>query len=66
HVGVVTTSIPIGGEGALIVQEGNLKRSFRARTINDEGAALGQEVCIERVDDDVAYVELWSAVEARL
>jgi hypothetical protein len=66
HVGVVTTSIPIGGEGELVVQEGNSRRSFRARASNDGGVAEGQEVCIEWVEDGVAHVELWSAVEARL
>ena len=28
--------------------------------------AEGQEVCIERVEDEVAFVELWAIVEQRL
>lgn len=66
HVAVVTAAIPAGGEGAIALQEGNRSRSLRARTIDDSGVAAGQEVCIERVDDEVAYVEPWAAVEARL
>ena len=66
HVAVVTAAIPAGGEGAIAIQEGSQSRSLRARTIDDSGVAAGQEVCIERVDDDVAYVEPWAAVEARL
>lgn len=66
HVALVTAAIPAGGEGAIAVQEGSVSRSLRARTIDDSGVAAGQEVCIERVDDEVAFVEPWSAVEARL
>lgn len=66
HVALVTSAIPAGGEGAIAVQEGSASRSLRARTIDDSGVAAGQEVCIERVDDEVAFVEPWSAVEARL
>jgi hypothetical protein len=66
HVAVVTADIPVGGEGMILLQEGSSARSLRARTIDDTGVSKGQEVCIERVDDDVAYVEPWAAVEARL
>ncbi len=66
HVALVTAPIPVGGEGAIAVQEGGSSRSMRARMIDDGSVAAGQEVCIERVDDEVAYVEPWAAVEARL
>ena len=66
HVAVVTSAIPAGGEGAIVLQDGGAPRSLRARTIDDSGVAAGQEVCIERVDADLAYVEPWAAVEARL
>jgi hypothetical protein len=66
HVAMVTSAIPAGGEGSIAIEEGGQSRSLRARTIDDSGVAVGQEVCIERVDDDVAYVEPWAAVEARL
>jgi hypothetical protein len=66
HVAIVTAAIPAGGEGAIAIYDGAASRSFRARLIDDQGIALGQEVCIERVDEDLAYVEPWVAVEARL
>lgn len=66
HVAVVTSAIPAGGEGSIAIEEGSRSRSLRARTIDDSGVPAGQEVCIERVDDEVAYVEPWAAVEARL
>jgi membrane protein implicated in regulation of membrane protease activity len=66
HVALVTAAIPAGGEGAIVIQEGSQSRSLRARTIDDSEVASGQEVCIERVDDGVAYVEPWALVEARL
>ena len=66
HVALVTSAIPNGGEGTILLQEGGGARSLRARTIDDSGVAAGQEVCIERVDSEVAYVEPWAAVEARL
>ena len=66
HVGIVTTAIPVGGEGALAIQEGEVSRALRARAIDESGIAAGLEVCIERIDDGIAFVEPWSAVEARL
>ena len=66
HVAVVTSAIPAGGEGSIAIEEGSRSRSLRARTIDDSGVPAGQEVCIDRVDDEVAYVEPWAAVEARL
>jgi membrane protein implicated in regulation of membrane protease activity len=66
HVALVTSTIPVGGEGAIALQEGGTSRSMRARMIDDSSVAAGQEVCIERVDDGVAFVEPWAAVEARL
>ncbi len=66
HVALVTADIPAGGEGAIALEEGSASRSLRARTIDDSSVAAGQEVCIERVDEGVAYVEPWATVEARL
>jgi len=66
HVALVTSAIPVGGEGEIALQEGGAARSLRARTIDDSSVAAGQEVCIERVDGEVAFVEPWAAVEARL
>jgi hypothetical protein len=66
HVAVVTSAIPFDGEGAILYGEGDAGRSLRARSIDGQAIDAGAEVCIERVDDGVAFVELWALVEARL
>lgn len=66
HVAVVSSLIPADGEGAISFSEEGTKRTVRARTIDGSAIAEGEEVCIERVEDDVAFVELWAIVEQRL
>lgn len=39
---------------------------IRARSLDGKAIAAGVEVGVERIDDGVAYVEEWSAIEARL
>jgi hypothetical protein len=67
HVAIVTAAIPAGGEGVIIFGEGAGRHTLRARAIDEERAiGGGLEVCIERVENDVAFVEPWTVVEARL
>jgi hypothetical protein len=66
HVAIVTTAIPAHGEGTIAYDEATSRRTLRARSLHDQAVDAGREVCIERVDDGVALVELWSLVEARL
>jgi hypothetical protein len=66
HVAFVTTPIPSDGEGRITFTDGGTERTVRARSIDESAIAEGEEVCIERLDDDVAYVELWAIVEQRL
>jgi hypothetical protein len=66
HVAVVTSAIPANGQGSIALGDGTEPRSLRARSIDANPIDDGVEVCIERVEDDVAYVELWALVEARL
>jgi hypothetical protein len=66
HVAIVTVAIPADGEGEILYGEGDGRRSRRARSIDGQAIDGGVEVCIERVDDEVAFVELWALVEARL
>lgn len=66
HVAVVTTQIPEGGEGSVVLGEADDARTLRARGNEGQGIESGIEVCIERVENDVAFVERWSLVEARL
>lgn len=68
RVGIVTVAIPVDGEGMIRFQEyaEGAEASVRAREIDGGAIAAGQEVCIERVEHDVAHVELWANVEQRL
>jgi len=65
-VAVVTRGIEPGAEGEILIPAGESHRSIRARNIGDGGIPAGDEVCIERVEDGVAFVERWALVERRL
>ena len=66
HVALVSSPIPSDGEGAITYADGRADRTVRARAIDGSAIAAGEEVCIERVEDEVAFVELWAIVEQRL
>ena len=66
HVAMVTATIPAEGEGSIAYGDGVARHSLRARSIDDQAIEEGVEVCIERVEEGVAFVERWALVEARL
>jgi hypothetical protein len=66
HVALVSAPIPSEGEGTITFSDAGAERTIRARTIDGSAIAEGQEVCIERIEDEVAFVELWAIVEQRL
>ena len=67
HLAVVSTAIPSGGVGAITFPDANGPRTVRARAIDESAISEGEEVCIERLDEEeVAFVELWAIVEQRL
>ena len=66
HVAMVTAAIPAASEGVIAYGEGDTRRSLPARSIDGLAVESGVEVCIERIDDGVAFVERWTLVEARL
>jgi hypothetical protein len=66
HVATVSAAIPADGEGTITFSEEGANRTIRARTIDGSAIGEGEEVCIERLEDDVAFVELWAIVEQRL
>jgi hypothetical protein len=45
---------------------GQQQRVLPARSLDDLALAAGTEVVIERIENDVAYVESWMEVEKRL
>ena len=66
RVGVVTVAIPAGGEGMIRYEDVDSTPVVRARDIGSGAIAAGQEICIERIEDGVAHVELWALIEERL
>ena len=66
HVAIVSAAIPADGEGTITFSDAGAQRTVRARTVDGTAIAGGEEVCIERLEDDLAFVELWAIVEQRL
>lgn len=66
HIARVTK--PIGGdvEGEVAFEIEGDHRVLRARSFDDGALAAGTEVVIERIENDIAYVEAWMEVEKRL
>lgn len=64
----VVAPIPADGEGMVRLPAGLAQgdTSIRARSLDGAAIASGIEVGVERVEDGVAFVESWAAIEARL
>ena len=62
----VTKAIAPGVDGEVAFTVGDEHRVLKARGIDDTPLAAESEVVIERIEDDVAYVESWAEVEKRL
>lgn len=62
----VTKSISGDVEGEVTFEFGNERRYVRARDLDGRSIVADTEVVIERIEDDVAYVEAWQEVEKRL
>lgn len=66
HLARVTKPIRAGVEGEVSFQFANDHRVLRARSLDDGALAAGTDVVIERIEDDLAFVEAWAEVEKRL
>jgi hypothetical protein len=66
HVATVTAPIGAGSEGEITYVVEGTRHTVRARGLDGSVADRGVEVVIERIEDDVAYVEPWVEVEKRL
>ena len=62
----MTVAIPAGGEGMIRYEDVDSTPVVHARDIGSGAIAAGQEICIERIEDGVAHVELWALIEERL
>lgn len=66
HIARVTKPIRADVDGEVTYELGSEQHVLRARSFDDGAIAAGTEVVIERIEDDVAYVEAWMEVEKRL
>jgi hypothetical protein len=66
HVAQVTRPIGAGVDGEVTFEHEGTRHVHRARGLDDASLAAGDEVVIERIEDDIAYVESWTEVEKRL
>jgi membrane protein implicated in regulation of membrane protease activity len=66
QVARVVTPIADGSDGEVAFDFGSEHRVVRARGVSDVTMAAGTEVVIERIEDEVAFVEPWLEVEKRL
>lgn len=66
QLALVVRPISAGEDGEIEIEVDSTRRVVRARTLGDESVGIGADVVIERIEDDVAYVEPWYQVEQRL
>jgi hypothetical protein len=66
HFGVVTQPIESGRDGAIRYEDEGREHVVAARMLDGSPVAAGTEIVIERVEDGVAFIELWSVIEKQL
>lgn len=66
HPARVTRPIGADVDGEVTFEVEDKKQVLRARGIDDTSLPAGSDVVIERIEDEIAYVESWVEVEKRL
>lgn len=66
HFGRVTQAIPSAGSGEITYEHDGVRHTAPARSIDGQAIASNAEIVIERVEEGVAYVELWSTIARQL
>jgi hypothetical protein len=66
HPAQVHTAISPDGTGEIAYDVGGKRYVVAAQSLDGTSIAVGTEVVIDRVENGVAYVELWVQVEQRL
>lgn len=66
HLARVTKPIRSDVDGEVAFELGEQHRVLKARSLDDTVLAAGADVVIERIENDIAYVESWLEVEKRL
>ncbi len=64
--GRVLVRIDAADKGEITYEANGRSVTIRARSLDGAGISAGTDIAIERLEDGVAYVELWSQVEERL
>jgi hypothetical protein len=66
HPARVSQSIAAGQTGEIFFEHDGTRRTVPAIGLEGAMIAAGTEVVIERIEDGIAYVELWSNIEREL
>ena len=66
QLAVVTTQIGAGGTGEIAYEFHGEHKVVPARTIDGSAVPSGTDVVIDRIENNVAFVEAWAVVEQRL
>lgn len=66
HLARVTKAIRSDVDGEVTFEIGEQRRVLKARGVDATALSTGTEVVIERIEDDIVYVESWAEVEKRL
>jgi membrane protein implicated in regulation of membrane protease activity len=66
HLARVTKTIDPDADGEVVFEVEGERRVLPARNFEAGSVAAGSDVVIERIEDDIAYVEAWQEVEKRL
>jgi membrane protein implicated in regulation of membrane protease activity len=66
HLARVTKPIAADVDGEVVFEVEGKHQVLRARNFEAGALSAGTDVVIERIEDDIAYVESWQEVEKRL
>ena len=66
HIGHVTRNIDAGGLGEISYEHDGRRHAIAARSLDGTAIPAGTDIAIERVEDSVAFVELWANIEKQL
>lgn len=66
HPARVTRAITDAEDGEIVIEEHGARTTVAARALSGDVVPEGAEVVIERVEDGVAHVELWSRIADEL
>ncbi|MFN2399587.1 MAG: hypothetical protein ABR543_13265 [Gemmatimonadaceae bacterium] len=66
HIGRVSHTIQAASTGEITYEHDGKRHVVPARSLDGEPIETGSDIAIERIEDGVAHVELWSRIEKQL